>query len=372
MKKNVYMDAAASWLKPQSVVESEVDFLTKSYANSGRGICERAGKVDDMIAVSRRAVADFIGAKPENIVFTSGATDGVNRIVNILSSQPWYAKSSTFAVSDLDHHSARLPWENLLYNNKIGKEFVCDLDKNLDIKIDSIPKTDFLIITAMSNVLGVAQDVGTIIRMARKKNPNVITVVDASQYIVHEKIDVKKWDCDFLVFSGHKIGTDTGVGVLYIRDVEKYYPDKFGGGMINKILDDSTWILNQAPEKFEAGTLPLTQIIGLPHAIDYVSNWGGGHDLIQYMYDELSDVNHIKILTRRDACMLTFVVDNMHPLDVGTLLGVKGICVRVGNMCASWIHKKLDVSGSIRISVGPWNTMDDAKYVIETIRNMVK
>ena len=372
MKKNVYMDAAASWLKPQSVVESEIDFLTKYYANAGRGICERAGHVDEMIAASRRTVADFIGAKPENIVWTSGATDGLNRIVNILSLQPWYAELSTFAVSDLDHHSARLPWENLLHNGKIRKEFICDLDENLNIKIDSIPKTDFLIITAMSNVLGRRQDVGSIIRAARQKNPNVITIVDASQYIAHEKIDVKKWACDFLVFSGHKIGSDTGVGVLYIRDVEKYFPDKFGGGMINKILDDSTWVLNQAPEKFEAGTLPLTQIIGLPHAIEYVSNWTGGHDLIKYMYDELSKFEHIKILTAPDACMLTFVVDNMHPLDVGTLLGAKGICVRVGNMCASWIHKKLGVLGSIRLSVGPWNTMDDAQYVVETIRSMVK
>ena len=366
------MDAAASWLKPQSVVESEVEFLTKYYANAGRGICKRAGKVDDMIAVSRKAVADFIGADPENIVFTFGATDGLNRIVNIITSQSNYKKTATFAVSDLDHHSARLPWENLLRNKKIGAEIVYDLDENLNIKIDSIPKTDFLVITAMSNVFGVAQDVGAVVKTARQRNPNVVTIVDASQYVVHEKIDVKKWDCDFLVFSGHKIGADTGIGVLYIRDVEKYSPDKFGGGMINKIVDDSTWVLNQAPDKFEAGTLPLTQIIGLPHAIDYVSKWSGGHNLIKYMHDELSKIPQIKILTKSDACMLTFVVDNMHPLDMGTLLGAHGICVRVGNMCASWVHKKLNLPGSVRVSVGPWNTMEDAEYVVKIISNVVK
>ena len=372
MKKNVYMDAAASWLKPQSVVESMTDFLTNSYANAGRGVCERATRVDDLIANSRRVVADFIGAKPENIVFTSGATDGLNRVVNILSAQSWYNEKSTFAVSDLDHHSARLPWENLLRAGKIGKEFVCDLDENFNINIDSIPKTDFLIITAMSNVLGIPQDVESIIRAARTKNPNVIIVVDASQFIVHEKIDVKKWDCDFLVFSGHKIGADTGIGVLYIRDIEKYSPDKFGGGMINKILDNGNWILNNGPEKFEAGTLPITQIIGLPYAIDYLSKWNGGHDLIKYMYDELSKIPQIKFLTSSDSCMLTFVVDGMHTLDFGALMGVHNICIRVGNMCASWIHKMLNLDGSIRMSVGPWNTMDDVKYVVETIRKIVK
>jgi len=372
MKKNIYMDAGASWLKPQSVIEAEVDFLTNRYANAGRGICTRAGNVDTMVMDARGKVADFIGADTENIVWTSGATDGLNRIINIISSQPWYDENSTFAVSDLDHHSARMPWENLLRAGKIGKELVCDLDEFSNIKTDSIPSVDFLIITAMSNVLGVAQDVPGIVAAARKKNPNVITIVDASQYVVHKKIDVKKWDCDFMVFSGHKFGADTGVGVLYIRDIEKYYPDKFGGGMVNKIIDNSNWILNGAPEKFEAGTLPLTQIIGLPNAIDDLQRWIGAADLIHYMYDELSQIDKIKILTGRDACMLTFVVDGMHPLDFGALMGVNDICIRVGNMCASWIHKKLRIDGSIRLSCGPWNTMDEAKYVVETIRKLVK
>lgn len=375
MNKFVYMDAAASWLKPQSVIESEGDFLTNSYANAGRGICARAGHVDDLIDGARGAVANFIGADKENIVFTSGTTDGMNRIVNIITSQPSYAEMSTFVVSDLDHHSARLPWEELLQRGKIRKEFVCDLDENFNIKINSIPKTDFLIITAMSNVLGLVQDVAGIIRAARAKNPKVITIVDAAQYVAHERIDVKKWDCDFCVFSGHKIGADTGVGVLYIRDTN-LFPDKFGGGMIVKnIITDNekiSWILNKSPEKFEAGTLPLTQIIGLPYAIDYCKNWDGGANLIHYMYDELSKIEQIKIFTSRDSCMVSFIVKNVHALDFGALLGAHNICVRVGNMCASWIHKKLNIDGSIRISVGPWNTMDDAKYVVDVIKGILK
>lgn len=371
MNKIIYLDAAASALKPESVINTEMTFLRESYANAGRGVCARAAAVDDMVASARARVAKFINANPNQVVFTSGATDGLNRIVNIISRQPWYAKLSTFAVSDLDHHSARMPWQELMYFGKIRKMFVCELDENFDIKINSIPKTDFLIITAMSNVLGRPQDVAQIIAAARRKNPNVVTVVDASQYVVHENIDVKKWDCDFLVFSGHKIGADTGIGILYIRDSEKYFPDKFGGGMVSRV-SNAEFILNDAPDKWEAGTLPLTQIAGLVPAIDYLQEHRPNLFLIKHAYDELAKIPGIKILTARDATMLSFVVDGMHPLDVGAMLGAHNICVRVGNMCASWIHSAMGIDGSVRISVGSWNTADDIDKTVETIKQIVK
>ena len=369
MNKFVYMDAAASWLKPQLLIECQTGFLRDSYANAGRGVCARAGLVDDMILNARKIVADFIGAKEQNIVFTSGATDAFNRIVLIIKNNS-KKNCPIVAVSDLDHHSARLPWEMSAKNG--GCEIsVVPLDKHLNIDKNKIPKCDVFVITAMSNVLGFAQDVKAIIHAAREKNPNVITIVDAAQSVVHSKIDVKKLDCDFLVFSGHKIGADTGVGVMYIKNPEVWNPDKFGGGMVNRIMDDKI-IFNKSPEKFEAGTLPITQIVGLPCAIQYLSGWDGGHDLIHYMYDELSKIPKVKILTLRDAAMLTFVVDGIHVLDFGTLIGANNICIRVGNMCASWIHKKLNLDGSIRISVGPWNTTDDAVYVINAIKKLVK
>ena len=250
-------------------------------------------------------------------------------------------------------------------------------DENLDIKIDAIPKTDFLIITAMSNVLGRAQDVEKIIAMARDKNPDVITIVDASQYVVHNQIDVKKWDCDFMVFSGHKIGADTGVGILYIRDSDKYFPDKFGGGMVSRIVgnineNNSKWYLHHSPEKWEAGTLPVTQIAGLHVAIDELEKNRPDLNLIKYAYDELSKIEKIKIISSRDSAMLTFVVGGMHPLDVGALMGANNICVRVGNMCASWIHQRLNLGGTIRISVGAWNTMDEMRQAIDVIKKIVK
>ena len=390
MNKIIYLDAAATAQKPDCVIDGEMDFLRNAYANAGRGICPRAVAVDDMVTHARARVAKLINANPNQIVFTSGATDGLNRVVNILSRQPWYSEMSSFAVSDLDHHSARLPWEALLHDGKIRKMLKCELDENFDIKIDSVPKTDFLVITAMSNVLGRPQDVAAVVAAARKKNPNVVTIVDASQYVVHEKIDVKKWDCDFMVFSGHKIGADTGIGILYIRDSEKLFPDKFGGGMVLSVGDknvasnaqsgawiyenepDSCWVVSPAPEKWEAGTLPLTQIAGLAPAIDYLGKNRPNLDLIKHVYDEVSKIQKVKILTTRDAAMLSFVVDGMHPLDVGALIGANNICVRAGNMCASWIHKLLGVPGSVRISIGAWNTVDDINKTIDVIKKIVK
>jgi cysteine desulfurase/selenocysteine lyase len=369
MKKFVYVDAGASWLKPQSLVEKEVEFLRKFYANAGRGVCARAGNVDDLILLSREKVADFIGAGAKNIVWTSGTTDAFNRIVNIVKNT-LRKKCPVVAVSDLDHHSARIPWEMCAVKGDC-KLVVMPLDNDLNINVNKIPKADVVVITAMSNVLGVAQDVKAIISAAKNKNSKVITIVDAAQSVVHSKIDVKKIDCDFLCFSGHKIGSDTGIGIMYIKNPEGWNVDKFGGGMVNKITDQGL-IINQSPERFEAGTLPITQIIGLPCAIEYRQQWDGGHDLIAFMYDELSKIENIKILTKRDACMLSFVPKNMHVLDFGVLIGAHNICLRVGNMCATWIHKKLKIDGSVRISVGPWNTMSDAKYVVDKIKSVVK
>ena len=173
------------------------------------------------------------------------------------------------------------------------------------------------------------------------------------------------------MFSGHKIGADTGVGILYIRDADRYFPDKFGGGMVAKVTDTSL-NLYTSPDKWEAGTLPLTQIVGLMPAIDYLEKNRPNHDLIKHAYDELAKNPRVKILTTRDAAILSFVVDGMHPLDVGALLGANNICVRAGNMCASWIHARMGIPGSIRISIGSWNTMDDINKTIDVINKIVK
>ena len=363
MNKIIYLDAAASALKPESVIVAQDKFLRDAYANAGRGVCSRATAVDAMVADARRAVADFMGATPRQIVFTSGATDGLNRIPRIVGD----VRGVRVGVSALDHHSARMPWM------AAGATIVlCPLDANFDIDVAGVPNVDVLVLTAMSNVMGRAQDVPAIVRAARAKNPNVIVVVDAAQYVVHDKIDVAHWDADFVCWSAHKIGADTGLGIMYIKNPDAWAPDKFGGGMVNRILPDGTFTLQPSPDCWEAGTLPLTQIAGLGAAIANISQNRPDTELIKYMYDELGKNPRIKILTRRDAAILTFVIDGMHVLDFGVLVGAHNLCLRVGNMCATWIHNALGIDGSARISVGPWNTMDDTRAAISIINSVVK
>ena len=363
MNKFMYLDAAASMLKSDAVINAQTDFLCNHYANAGRGVCARSTYVDNMLTDVRHRVAEFMNSNLENIVFTSGTTDAMNRIAHILNLQP----DVIVAVSDLDHHSARVPFE--MSGSKV---VVCPLDDNLNIDIDSIPFADVFVITAMSNVLGVAQNVTEIVRVAHQKNPNVITIVDAAQYVVHDKIDVKKWNADFVVWSGHKIGSDTGVGVMYIKNPNRFRPDKFGGGMVNTVAQDGSISFVNPPESFEAGTLPLTQIFGLGFAIDEIEKNRPDLGLIKYLYDEMKKINRVKIISSRDAAMLSFVVDDMHVLDFGMMLGAHNVCVRVGNMCASWIHKKLKLDGTVRVSIGAYNTRNEVKKFINIVQGIIK
>ena len=362
MNEIIYLDAAASYQKDEAVINAQVDFMANHYANAGRGICARAVWVDDMLVAARQRVAKFMNAKSDNIVFTHGTTDAMNQIVRMLNLK----SESIVAVSDLDHHSARLPF--VMSGATI---LACPLDENLDVDVNNIPYADVMVITAMSNVLGQVQNVAEIVRAAQNKNPDVITVVDAAQFIVHEKIDVDAWGADFVCWSAHKIGADTGLGVMYIRNPNQFAPVQFGGGMVNKINGDKI-LFNNAPDVFEAGTLPLTQISGVAVAIDKLEENRPDLGLIKYMYDELMQMSRVKILTKRDAAMLSFVIDGMHVLDFGALIGARGVCLRVGNMCASWIHNLLGINGSVRISVGAYNTMQQVRQVVKYIQDIVK
>ena len=362
MNKIIYLDAAATAWKSPAMVDAEIALLRGGTANAGRGMCALAGSMDMSVNSARRRVAELICATPGQIVFTSGTTDGMNRIANMLR-----GRMNVVAVSDIDHHSARLPFEMAA-----EKTVLFGLDCEFNYDVQNVPYADVAVITAMSNVMGVAQNVGGIIRALRDKNPDVITVVDAAQFVAHDAIDVGAWDCDFLCFSGHKIGADTGIGVMYIKNPERFSPDKFGGGMVARLMHNGEFSLQPAPDCFEAGTLPLTQIVGLAPAIDAWDAWDGGCDVRHFIYDALCDIRGVRILTARDASLISFVPDNMHPLDLGARLGARGLCVRAGNMCAAWIFRRMNLDGCVRISNGPWNTMDDAAAAVRIIKDVLK
>ncbi len=383
MNKIIYLDAAASALKTDAVIAAEVDFLQYKYANAGRGVCARVSAVDDMVARTRADVAKFINAKcDENIVFTGGTTDAMNRIARLIddafSVDGDSIKNKTIMVSDLDHHSARLPFECIV-GRRGCKIVLCPVNAENNLDYSNVARADVFVITAMSNVFGGRQDVARLVAAAREKNPDVITVVDAAQYVVHENIDVEKWDCDFMCFSAHKIGGDTGLGVMYVKNPDYWMsPDKFGGGMVVRITgaapDNQCRIQwEPAPARFEAGTLPLTQIAGLGAAI---KEWTPrcGADVMRRIRQGLDSMPRVKIYTAPDAAILTFSVDGIHPLDFGAMCGARGLCMRVGNMCASWAMRMIDAptGGVARLSAGPWNTIEDADRALEIIGEVIK
>jgi cysteine desulfurase/selenocysteine lyase len=360
----IYADAAASALKFESVIAAQLDFIRNHYANEGRGICKRAAYADDMVVSTRKKVADFTGAKDSQIVFTSGSTDGLNRISRMLNLTP----ESVVAVSDLDHHSARLPFEELARLGKC-KIWVCPLTVQGNIDPDALRErcghgdVAAVVITAMSNVLGVPQNLPELIKACG----DAITIVDAAQYASHEKMNANDFGCDFLVYSAHKLGADTGLGILYMKDADKWPPVNFGGGMVTSV-DGHEWVIGHGVDKHEAGTLPLSQIAGLAGALETFNV----QSLTDKMRAELEKIPGIIILSPIGASLVSFVSDKLSPLDVGALLGARDICVRAGNMCASWIHKHLGIKGSVRISFGPWNTPEDVAEIAAALRQVFR
>ncbi|MDR0448854.1 MAG: aminotransferase class V-fold PLP-dependent enzyme [Rickettsiales bacterium] len=354
----VYADAAASALKPAAVVAAEGAFMTDGYANAGRGICPRAGKVDEMVRRVRERTAAFIGARrAEQIVFTRGATEGLNRLANMLRLKP----DDVVIVSDLDHHSARLPFQT-----KCRIE-VCPLDENFNLDsgwlCSRCKKGDVraVVITAMSNVMGTAQDLKKLIAAAG----GAFAIVDAAQYVAHEKLDVG--DAGAVVFSAHKMGAGTGLGVLYIRDPDALQSDFIGGGSVAWV-DGDKFEYAAAPEKFEAGTLPMVQIAGFEAALPSVSYEDGNTAALR---GELETIPGIKIVSPVGASLISFYSERHHALDIGAALGAAGICVRAGQMCASWIHKRIGIEGSVRISLGPWNDAEDAKKIAAAVKKVM-
>jgi cysteine desulfurase/selenocysteine lyase len=372
----IYADAAASALKPRAVIRTQADFLKNRYANAGRGICARAAAVDAMVEDTRRIVAKFIGAKDEKgIVFTSGATDGMNRMARMLEISV-LTRDSVVIVSDLDHHSARLPFEELARRGKC-KIWVCPLTDTFEMDADAlharcaVGDVAAVVLSAMSNVFGNPVNVKKLVQATKSRGSKSITIVDAAQCVAHEKTDVTDWDADALVFSGHKIGADTGIGVLYLKKPDKWSPSGFGGGMVARVMEKG-WILADGPSRFEAGTLPLTQIAGLGPAIASRQKKTSQKKLLNFLYDELSSNPRIHPVTNRNSCMMTFTVDGMRPIDFGAYAGAYGVCLRAGNMCASWLHRALGVDGTVRISVGPWNTRTEMQELVRIINKIVK
>jgi cysteine desulfurase/selenocysteine lyase len=366
----VYLDSAATAQKPCAVLDAMDQFHTKENANVHRGMHVLAEKATVAYEDARKSVASFLNAAPYEIVFTHGCTESIN-----LVAKSWgkanLQQGDTVALSILEHHSNIVPWLQLQEELGITIEWM-DMDNDGTLMIENFNDVKLVAITGCSNVLGVKPDLQSIIEKAHAAGAKVL--VDAAQLVMHERIDVQDLDCDFLVFSGHKLYGPTGIGVLYgKRDLLESMPPFMGGGMMIGHVSKDGFTSAEIPSKFEAGTPPIAQAVGLHAAIDWLTqfDWNdiAAHEdeLMRTAIETLQTIDGVTIIGKPKCGCMSFTVDGIHPHDLTEIIGRKGVCLRAGHHCAEPLHERLGVSATTRLSIGIYNTKEDIACVKKEI-----
>jgi cysteine desulfurase/selenocysteine lyase len=348
-------------------------------SNVDRGLYSFAEKTTLHYEQAREKIAQFIGAQPSELVFTSGATDGINMVARIWAAHNLQA-GDEIVISQVEHHSNFLPWQQLAEEkNLILTILPIDATGLLDMSTYYAAlseRTKLVAIIHTSNILGTTNDIGSIVAAAHQVGAKVL--VDAAQSVAHQKIDVVEMDCDFLVFSGHKLYGPTGIGCLFIKkDVQSHcYPHKFGGSMVYSAgYDESYW--KNAPYCFEAGTPPIAQAIGLGAAVDYLTNnvdfsltVEHEHALVARAAVGLQDLGFHLLHAVDSGHLVTFYDKEIHGHDIAMYLDSYGIAVRAGNHCVQPYHEKLALDSTVRISFAFYNTMAEVEKFLEVMASL--
>ncbi|MBI4129899.1 cysteine desulfurase [Candidatus Roizmanbacteria bacterium] len=404
-KKLVYLDSAATSLKPQSVIDAINDYYSHYSANVFRGLYDISEKATLKYEETREKVAQFINAKSSSeIVFTSGTTESIN-LVAYAWGRLTVGEGDEIVTTVMEHHSNFVVWQALARENG-GVLKVLDVDEQGKLKIKNekgkttyknsklllqnviTKKTKLLAITHVSNVLGTINPIKEIVVEVKRLNPKCLVLVDGAQAVPHMKVDMQDLGCDYYAFSGHKMLGPTGIGVLWGRKelLNSMVPFQFGGSMIAKVsLTETTF--KETPMKFEAGTPHVAGVIGLGAAVDYLQNIGmeviRQHEieLTTYVLEKLSGLNHLTIYGSKDISIrggvLSFNVFDksgnlVHPHDVAEILRRENICVRVGHHCAMPLHERLGIPGSVRASLYLYNTNEDINRLVKSVQNVQK
>ena len=385
-KKNpnlVFLDTAASALKPKAMIESVNNCYSNEYANIHRGLYSLSARLTKKYEDTRVKVSSFIGSKSEkNIIFTKGATEGINLVVEKFS-EKYLSTGDEIIISYLEHHANIVPWHMAAskYHFKIvpislNAEGSIDLN-DLEKKINE--RTKFISLTHMSNVTGSITDFNIV--REKVKNRNIPIMIDGCQFVAHDKLSVTNLDCDFYVFSGHKLYGPSGVGVLYMKDrwFDDFSPYQGGGDMIDKVDIYSTEFA-KGYHKFEAGTPPIAPVIGLGASIDFINSINleqiKNHEkfLLDYALNALSDLDSIEIYgkSKNKGAIICFNIKNIHPNDLSAILDTKNIAIRTGHHCAQPLMNFLNISSSARASFGVYNTADDIDFFINSLKESIK
>ncbi len=380
-KPLVYLDNAATSLKPKQVIEAIVEYYEKYTANVHRGIYRLSQEATTLYENSREKIARFIDASPDEIVFVKNATEAINIVAYGLDWSP----GDEVITTVMEHHSNLVPWQMLRDRCGVKLRFL-DITNDGLLALDKLPeliteRTRLIAIGHVSNVLGTINPIEEVARIARKNG--ILLLVDAAQSVPHMPIDVRRIGCDFLVFSGHKMLGPTGIGCLYVRrGVEDLIEPVLGGGeMIRRVsLERATW--NDMPWRMEAGTPNVAGAIGLAAAVDYLLKLGmdnvKSHEdrLTEYALKRLNEFDDVSIYgpmdVRRRSGILSFNVDNVDPHDVALLLDeLENIAVRSGVHCAEPLHARLGLPGTVRASFYIYNTMEEIDLLCDTIGRVV-
>ncbi len=386
-QKLVYLDSTATSLKPQLVIEKIREYYKNYSANIFRGVYKISEKATEEFEKTRQLVSQLINAAKEEIIFTRNTTESINLISYGL--QDKINRGDEIVTTILEHHSNFVPWQQLAFKKKallkvidIKDDFTLELtDKDIEKIFNN--KTKIFAITYVSNVLGTINPLEKIIAKVKEINPQITVVVDAAQAVSHLKIDVKKLNGDFLVFSSHKMFGPTGVGVLWGKKelLEKLPPFLYGGEMIEEVFLDKT-TFKKAPYKFEAGTPAIGEVIGFQEAIKYLLKIGyekiqrHEKDLTQYCLETLANnfSKKIMIFGSKDLNyrlgIISFQFSKYHPHDVAGILDEFNICVRAGHHCAMPLHQRLGVNGTVRSSFHIYNTKDDIDKLIKGLKQV--
>ncbi len=376
-----YLDSGATTQKPNQVID-EIEKYYKNYnANPHRGAYSLSIEATEEYENTRTKIAKFINAKNrEEIIFTKNATESLNLIAYSYGLEN-LKKDDEIVISIMEHHSNLVPWQNVakttgakLNYMYINNEFELS-DEEIESKITD--KTKIVGITHVSNVLGTVNNVEKIIKYAHKKG--AIVVVDGSQSIPHMKIDVKKMNPDFFVFSGHKMLAPLGIGVLYGKKeiLNKMNPFLVGGDMIEYVYEQDTTFA-PLPNKFEAGTQNVEGVIGLGAAIDYIEKIGYDNinkletEIVDYARQELNKLDFITLYMtpnkKNHQCVISFNIKGVHPHDVASILDGNGVCVRSGNHCAQPLMRYLGIDSTCRASFYIYNTKEDVDRLVDALK----
>lgn len=375
----VYLDSAATTLKPQVVIDRISKFYANETANVHRGAHYLADAATTEFEQARETIRQFVNAQSvEEVIFTRGTTESIN-LVAASYGETFLNEGDEIVLTEMEHHSNLVPWQLLAQKRKCSLKYISVL-ANGEIDLESVEKiittkTKLVAFTGCSNILGTITPIETIVKKA--KSVGALTLVDAAQYVTQRKVDVQKLDVDFLVFSSHKLFGPFGFGVLYGKKkwLDQMPPYQSGGSMISTV-DLQKTSFNTLPFKFEAGTPHVEGAVGTKTAIDFVNQLGKTEifeyeqSLLKMAEAELKAIEGLKIFgeAKDKASIISFTFDGAHHSDIGQILDQYGIAVRVGNHCTQPLLKKFGLTGTVRASISVYNNQIDIERLVDGVK----